>query len=419
MIVGGDSRYHRIIFSCLSLQVGENIQSNKRSIVYTKMEQEQVCFVCDKDLSSDIIRCKGVCNISAHAKCLELTKTVSKALQEITNLSYVCDDCKDNSYEAINVKLNKILSVIHIYDERVTRNEKQIVRIVEQIDDLKSVVSEKTEKIVDEMKNRAIPAPGKNEIAQSYAEKVKMINNESLLMLKPKCNQNSAVTEGEVKKHIDPTKVNIKSLKKMPKGGILIECVDLSEKREVEKIMTEKMSDNYEVVVPNLTNPRVKIVGINEEMEESELIKALKSQNDFLKGSDIKIVHFFGTRRKDFTAIVELDAQAFERCMSNKKVKVMWSRCNVMEDINVFRCFKCNGFNHKGDKCKNKQSCKKCAGNHDFHQCKSKKVECVNCKYANEKYNLKLNINHSVTSDDCAVYLRRVETERRKVKYST
>lgn len=103
------------------------------------------------------------------------------------------------------------------------------------------------------------------------------------------------------------------------------------------------MSENYVVSMPDLKNPRFKIIGIEHEMNEDELLKAIKSQNNWLANGDIKVINLFKTKRNNYTAIIELDPESFEKCMKARKLKIMWSCCTVGEDLNVFQCFKCNG----------------------------------------------------------------------------
>lgn len=178
------------------------------------------------------------------------------------------------------------------------------------------------------------------------------------------------------------------------------------------------MGENYVVSVPDLKKPRVKITGVDQGVKEDDLIVGLKRQNERLANGEFKLMNMFKTKRNDATAIIELDAVSFEHCMKARKVKFGWSICSIGEDLNVFRCFKCNGYNHKHNQCTNKLACQRCAQNHDHRVCKSRTEVCVNCKIANEKYNVRLNTNHAATSDRCPVYLKKVDAERRKIKYS-
>lgn len=172
------------------------------------------------------------------------------------------------------------------------------------------------------------------------------------------------------------------------------------------------------MTLPELKKPRIKIVGIEEELSDEEILKALKSQNEYLANSEMKVCNMFKTKRKNFTSIVEIDSNSFEKCMETKRVKIMWSNCLVCEDLNVFRCYNCNGYNHKKAHCTNPQTCRRCAMNHEYKVCNANMELCVNCKTANEKFNLRLNTNHQANSDKCTVYLKKVEAERRKIKYS-
>lgn len=376
------------------------------------MDELQACFVCEKDDTGDVVRCSGICNRWTHAKCVKLSKSVAKSIEESDNVMYMCDDCNSNSLSAVNSKLNKMLSFMCICEERVNRSEKNVSNLIDQMSEIKMLLCDSKNK--SETVNK-IPTTKK---AKTFAEKVKMSKNESVLLLKPKKNQNSSDTENDLKKVIDPTKVCINNLRRFPKGGIAIECDNINGTREVQKLVNEKMSEQYVITVPELRRPRVKIVGIEEEMNEEELGEALKSQNEFLAKSEMKVINLFATKRNNFTAIIEMDANSFEASMKARRVKIKWSSCFLCEDLNVYRCYNCNGYNHKRTNCTNKKSCQRCASDHDAKECNSTIEVCVNCKEANEKFNLRLSTNHSANSEKCTVYMRKVEAERRKIKYS-
>lgn len=226
------------------------------------------------------------------------------------------------------------------------------------------------------------------------------------------------LTENDLKQSLDPVKVKFQKLRKFPKGGLAIECGNLGESKEVERIVKEKMGEKYDVSVPELKNPRVKIIGIENELSADELVKVVKDQNDWLADGDVQVINLFKTKRNNYTAILELDADSFEKCMRANRIKIGWSMCRLVEDLNVFRCFKCNGYNHKQVNCTNKLSCKVCAGNHHSSVCRAKTENCINCKTANDKFGVKLKINHAATSDKCSIYQKKLEAMRRQIKYS-
>ena len=59
------------------------------------------------------------------------------------------------------------------------------------------------------------------------------------------------------------------------------------------------------------------------------------------------------------------------------------------------RCFKCQGFGHTSGRCQNKESCARCAGDHNSRHCQTESVWCVNCRGS-----------HTARSTRCPVYLR-------------
>ena len=58
------------------------------------------------------------------------------------------------------------------------------------------------------------------------------------------------------------------------------------------------------------------------------------------------------------------------------------------------RCFKCQGFGHTSGRCQNKESCARCAGDHNSRHCQTESVWCVNYRGS-----------HTARSTRCPVYL--------------
>ena len=69
----------------------------------------------------------------------------------------------------------------------------------------------------------------------------------------------------------------------------------------------------------------------------------------------------------------------------------------LMKVININPCLNCGGFNHNGYKCKNEPVCTKCNEKHSVRDCRSNKIECVNCSYNNTKNRTSLPTDHLPT----------------------
>lgn len=130
------------------------------------------CYVCTSETAlGDSFKCEGPCARRMHAKCVNMNKTVLKAYIDMDNLFYMCDSCMKDSMKAISTKLDKIMSVIAIYDERVSRYETNMTELKDTVDELKVCVTNRTERVADALNviNKQC-APKDN---STYADKVK------------------------------------------------------------------------------------------------------------------------------------------------------------------------------------------------------------------------------------------------------
>lgn len=233
----------------------------------------------------------------------------------------------------------------------------------------------------------------------------------------------ASTTRDELKKHIDPVDFQINNMRSISKGGIIVEC-ETKEAADQLKIRTEnKLGADYEIVSPNPINPRIKILGLSEKLENDQILHYLIKQNQFLdENADIKILKVEESknnniRYKKFNVIIEVDNGTYSKCMKSGKMNVKWDRCRVVEAVQVIRCFNCSGFNHVAEICNKKKGCPKCAGEHLISECTSDYEKCTNCMLVNQNLKLNLDINHPAWSSQCQVYQRKLEFKKQKINY--
>lgn len=117
--------------------------------------------------------------------------------------------------------------------------------------------------------------------------------------------------------------------------------------------------------------------------------------------------------------IVEVKSAVYLKLLEVGVLQMPWRECKVIEHLYLKRCFKCCGYSHIASQCKqNTVFCSKCAGNHSFKDCKNKKICCINCKVANDKYKSKLDTNHHPWSRECKILDRRMTKLRNKIEYN-
>lgn len=231
-------------------------------------------------------------------------------------------------------------------------------------------------------------------------------------------NQQCDATEKYFKESINPQQVKVNQFRKGPKGGIAIICDNEADSDEVKKIASDKLGDKYNIVTPSTVNKKVKVVGIDADLNSEGILDAIRSQNNFLSSSDMKIVRSYTAKQsKTLSVIIDMDIDSYDKCLQVGHIKILWSVCKVFAYSGVYRCFKCQGYNHKIANCKNKLSCNNCAGEHSVKDCNSEAIECVNCKFANNKFGLNINANHKANSAMCPVFKRKSKIFKNRIHF--
>jgi hypothetical protein len=257
---------------------------------------------------------------------------------------------------------------------------------------------------------------------ETYAEKLKLCKNEPVVLVRPKdSSKKGKDTRAAVQKNIDPSKLPIKELRNVARGSVVLECKNAESAELVRKGVEEKMGDEYEVSVSSLRNPEVKVIGLFDKPDESEVIERIKIQNEFLDpGAIIEIlkVEKMRNREDSYNLVLKVDPKSYNLIMSAGRLNVGWNRCRVVENLRILRCFKCCEYGHRVSDCKNEEKCNKCAGCHNTNDCDCNGFKCVNCEKA--KLTFKLNdikTDHPVWSPECQVYSRILERKKKTINY--
>lgn len=378
------------------------------------MEEEIICDVCTKTLSNvdDLINCKGLCNKKFHSKCVKLTPTVAKHMRECKNLQFNCNECSKNPGASLNSTIMTMMSFLHIIDERVKRHDQKFSGIDDQLKDISELIKKNCEEIKAEVKT--IEGDRSMKVKDNLQPKA----SSSTVVVQPKKSQRNETTKSELLKNIDPKSIKINNVQAIPKGGIAINCKTDDETNKLRDEVTRKMGDTYTVRVSESKSVKVKIIGIGENLDDDVLIQTIKSQNEYMEKSNIKVLTKFDCKKNNgYGAIIEIENECYNQIMRGEKLKIGWCVCKVFECIDVRRCFKCCGYNHKSSVCKNRIACLKCGGEHIMKDCKAKNCVCINCKVAVDKLNIKIDIFHPAYSLNCPIYKRKIENEKKRREF--
>lgn len=426
--------------------------------------------------ATESIRCDGVCGKTYHITCAGpgkgITKTFYNAFVENDYFLFLCTSCRVSSMKTVRESLEKLLNMVVICDERLNRQNNELVKLNENNEELKllvgnkdtdikelrsevqnmkanmsdnskivdegikelkseeSINTEKIIKVIDEVKYaikhnedeikqelQKTKTMSGNKLKPSFADKLKSMVNEPMVIVTPKIGKDNKKTKEDLKSMIDPTSLQINHSRNLSNGGIAMSCSSSTASKKLQELAIEKMSGEYDVKITEMRRPKIKIVGMSDELSDDEIIRKLKAQNEFLSHSELKVVHKYVGLRGFHSAVLEVNGEVCSKLLEAGRVFIDFDSCRVVEDIQVMRCFKCCQFYHKGRDCKNKMACQMCGEEHETANCDNRIKNCVNCKLAVDTYKVVLDTNHASSDKNCPMFKRKLAIARRRVSY--
>lgn len=255
--------------------------------------------------------------------------------------------------------------------------------------------------------------------AVTYAKALK----DGVVVIKPTRACSGEETIKVVKQQVNPAElgIGIKNIKEAKEGAVVIKCRNEGEAQKLRTNLEPKIRQNYVTTIPAKKNPRIKIVGLEEQYDEETLFKNLKLQNSKLvtKDSQLKLV-VVKKMVKTFLAIIECDAKTFGRVMTEGEGRLFLGckSCRCFEYIALVRCYNCNRYNHTSRECPNEKTCIYCGkAGRETCNCNKMVMNCTNCKISNEKYKLNLDIAHAAYDIKCPTYVWLQGKEKAKIQY--
>lgn len=363
------------------------------------MSQCEKCKQVTDSRQRTTLRCFGRCKKVYHYSCIDWNFEKYKTLfKECPYVRFVCADCQNHEEDTIYEEFNKINKFVEELKQHLCANH---LKLNEQLGEIKSHVEE-------------IHKPDE---AKSFAAVVKT-NPTKLVLLQPKKPQENKKTKEDIVSQIDPKSIPLMGYRNVSNGGIILQCDSNEAKEKLKQIATDKLGTQYEIKLPAELKPRVKILGMSEQLESDEIISALKQQNSFLADSYIKVVTTYRRRNtQKVDTIIEVDSTCYKKIMEAEKLNINFDRCHVVESIGLSRCYKCNGYSHHGDRCTSKLTCPKCSGEHRYTECNSTETKCSNCVETNKKLNLNIDTNHATWDTCCTLYQRKMKILRNQINY--
>lgn len=305
----------------------------------------------------------------------------------------------DNSLASVSYNSNRDLSAAHnntIRDEdepdvRLIKTENILLR--ERNEELK----QQNGILLDSIELLKANKPSYTDALKSEAQKqILRIPDIEVKSKKPdqkNCNEGYELVSQNIQSYI---LVPINKVIQTKSGTTIVKCVHFNDVISTKDILQNKLGLEYEVTLQEFKKPRLKVTGIECSLTADELQNDINERNFFSCSSKCSIVHTFPTPKDTIGVILEVTGELYELIVKNKnRIYVGHQSYKAYDDFNIRPCSNCGRYGHSGNKCKNESSCISCAGKHKVIDCPNNgPFKCVNCDYANKKYNLEKDVSH-------------------------
>lgn len=437
--------------------------------------RNQLCGVCDGDVAGrQSMECE-LCQAQFHLKCLNLTESVYKVWCAKDAICFICDECRsggslkqfkelkkqndvtqqyiykiDENIQSQSLVMGKIGKGMTQYSDnvktaicKIRESNDSIADAIKSVNDgmqsIQEAVSdlslERTQrassmreimagmdsikKAVEDLSTKSEGRPERMGI--SYASVVRSERAKQLCVIKPKREgQTQDATRDDVKRLIDPTKVDVSGIRAAGGGGVAVVCDSEAALSGVSEMVRRQMGEEYEVCISKAMQPRVRLFGLSERRESEELIDLLITQNHLCVTADqVRVLTMRESRRRNcFEALVELPPPAYNDLLMRGKAKISWDICHVFDGVDVRRCHLCYSYSHLASRCpENVRLCLRCGGKHEARNCESNRISCVNCSRIAERDGRKIPTCHLVTSKECPMYRRALQRLRERIGF--
>lgn len=386
-------------------------QTNVREIEFRfKMNAvKKKCKSCTTEILEDeeYYQC-DICKEVMHKACSNLSASEVRCLNlQKRTLRLMCNSCLKfmeklptfmNMMEEMSNELNKIKEIVLKTDKEISEN-----RIVMETNE---VVKGRTENTI-----------------KSYSEVVQA--KKEVLIVKPKQKTLHTEVKRDLITNVDPIALNVdvKMGRNLRDGGVILECDNNASINTVKERIEKDMGNKYSVSLPKKINPRMKIVNVPSEISKDveELKRKIINQNK-IDSNDrsnftLDIIHISNEFKNRYNILIEVDMETFNMLMKMEVVNISLYKCKIYEFLRIMKCYKCCGFNHGANNCNESLSCPKCSGPHEAKNCKSNQVRCINCIRANKKFNLNLDIDHTVWDRECPCLIKVEKAQKNKTNY--
>ena len=152
--------------------------------------------------------------------------------------------------------------------------------------------------------------------------------------------------------------------------------------------------------------PKVMLCNVSNLEKDDDIVESIRYKNTWLQelidetGDTFKEVAKMKAKGNTYHSIIKCSPK-IRKAIYNRGDYIFTAvgRTKVIDRYHVRQCYKCQGFGHESNNCKNAQACARCGGEHRSSECESESEKCVNCVKASNH-----EIDHRSYSNICPIY---------------
>lgn len=274
----------------------------------------------------------------------EIKKLIGKVMrEEFEQLKQLIVENMEQQFERIRKEVirEQIKEITQEITEEIKYLKIKMDEIIkEKINNNKNKTNEKQDEGSNSSRN--------DRMKESYALAVRK-NTKNEIIIQPIMEQDSESTEKTIKQNVDIMQLGagVERLVKGPKGRITVECEKIKDREILKEAITEKLGTQYKVYEPNKKLPKIKVIGIEDQLKEEDeetFIEKISIQNKLNMDRDefrMKLIKKIKMRNQTNTIILEVDQYTHKLLVEKQRMKIGWKNCRVYDYVSVVRCYKC------------------------------------------------------------------------------
>jgi len=234
------------------------------------------CGFCDSSARRPMIVCSGVCRKKFHADCMSVSPDALSLINSVAGVYWKCRTCSSLEFDIFGGKIDEILQnkhtdLVNILTEQLSKFKEELMTST------MNLISEKVSDI----------AKADRQTSVTYAEVANPVVQRKVIIKPKNPEQPNSLGKSDIQNSFNPDEEDIlfSNVKPVSNGGYVLSATPTCASR-FKNLVSEKLSDNYEVRELKDSQPLIRIVGLSQNYEKQQLLRLIKSQNERLFSSE-------------------------------------------------------------------------------------------------------------------------------------